>query len=140
VTAVPHTATPADEPGGLPLSAYRRMSTVLRVGLLSAIAILGTGIVAYLVANPDATSEGVIASNPILHYLGLSGLVSGLATGSVEAYLTLGLIVLVATPLLRVASGFYYFQLGRERVMAGVTLTVLVLLLFGILVLGPALR
>jgi uncharacterized membrane protein len=124
----------------LPPSAYVRMSHVLRAGLLAAIAVLATGIVAYVAKYPNQTSGGVLGANPILQYLSLSGLVNGIAQGHVEAYLTLGLIVLVATPLLRVASGFYYFQVGRERTMAAVTITVLALLLFGILVLGPALR
>jgi uncharacterized membrane protein len=114
------------------------MSSVLRAGLLVAIAILAAGLVAFVLKHPGATSQSVLASNPILQYLGVTGLLSGLAAGSVEAYLTLGLIVLLATPILRVASGFYYFRRGHEREMAGISFTVLALLLFGILVLGPA--
>ncbi len=131
---------PSTDAGDLPAVAYERMSRVLRAGLLVAVAILGGSIIAYLFANPGETAAEVISSNPILRYLGLDGLAAGLASGSVEAYLTLGLLVLLATPLLRVASGFYYFQRGGEKVVAAVTATVLVLLLFGILVLGPALR
>jgi uncharacterized membrane protein len=138
VPSVP--AAPPDDPRALPPSAYARMSAVLRIGLMVSIAILLAGIIAYPLKHPSATSGDVIASNPILRYLGLSGLLSGLAGGHVEAYLTLGLLVLVATPILRVASGFYYFQVGRERAMAAITITVLFLLLVGILVLGPALR
>jgi uncharacterized membrane protein len=133
-------ANVADDPGALPPSAYLRMSAVLRIGLLAAIAILASGTIAYVLKHPGATSGDVIASNPILRYLSLSGLISGLAGGHVEAYLTLGLLVLVATPILRVASGLYYFYVGRERAMTAITFIVLVLLFFGILVLGPALR
>ncbi len=43
----------------------------------------------------------------------------------------------MATPIVRVASGFYYFRRGGERTMAAITLTVLALILFGILVFGP---
>ena len=136
----PPVAHEVDDPDRLPAAAYRRMSLVLRGGLLTAITILAAGVIAYPLKHPGATSADVIASNPILRYLGLDGLLSGLAGGHVEALMTLGLLVLVATPILRVASGFYYFERGRERAMAAITLTVLVLLLFGLLVLGPALR
>jgi uncharacterized membrane protein len=139
VTARVESSTP-EGAERLPSRAYLRMSTVLRAGLLTALAILAAGVVAYPLKHPTATSEDVIGSNPILRYLSLNGLVSGIAGGHVEALLTLGLIVLVATPILRVASGFYYFQRGRERAMAAITFTVLALLLVGLLVLGPALR
>ncbi len=135
---------PAEPPGradtvpDLPAEAYRRMSTVLRAGLLVSVAILGGGLVAYRAAYPGASSGDVLRSNPILHYLGLSGLLAGLGSGSVAAYLTLGLLVLLATPILRVLSGFYYFRRARERTLATISLTVFALLLFGILVLGPA--
>ena len=124
----------------LPVEAYRRMSMVLRTGLLVSLAILLGGLIAYLVAHGLEAFETVVSTNPILNYLSFEGLASGLAHGAVEAYLTLGLLVLVATPLMRVASGLYYFERGRERSMTGITLVVLILLLVGILALGPLIR
>jgi len=124
----------------LPDEAYRRMTLVLRVGLGLAIAILGGGIVAYLLANPGESSSTVLSNNPILSYLSLPGLGSGLADGSIGAVLTLGLIVLVATPIVRVVSGLYYFRKVGERAMAAISFTVLVLLLIGLLVIGPHVR
>jgi uncharacterized membrane protein len=124
----------------LPDAAYRRMTFVLRVGLVAALAILLGGIVAYLLAHPGATSAEVLGSNPILQYLSLDGLASGLASGSIEAYLTLGLLVLLATPIVRVVAGSYYFGRGRERAMTAITITVFVLLLVGLLVIGPYVR
>ena len=127
-------------PRPLPDSAYRRMTLVLRVGLVSALLILGGALVVYLALRPGVTASEIIGSNPILQYLNLPGLLGGLAAGSVEAYLTLGLLVLVATPVVRVVSGFYYFERGHERTMAAVTLTVTILLLLGLLVFGPLIR
>ena len=103
---------PAVKP--LPLEAYLRMTLVLRVGLGVALAILGVGIVAYTLENPNASSSSVLTSNPILSYLSLEGLASGLASGAVGAFLTLGLIVLVATPIVRVLSGLYHVPSGRR--------------------------
>ena len=133
---------PRDLPAAhtLPVEAYARMTLVLRLGLGLALAILAGGVVAYLLDNPGATSSTVLSSNPILNYLSFPGLASGLAAGSVGAVLTLGLIVLVATPIARVASGLFYFQKGNERAMAGIAFGVLVLLLLGVLVIGPLIR
>jgi uncharacterized membrane protein len=124
----------------LPPSARVWMTWILRGGLFASIAVLVGGLIAYMLEHPGISYESVVGSNPILNYLTFSGLAHGLATGSVNAYLTLGLLLLVATPLMRVASGFYYFERGKERSLAAVTLTVLALLLFGILVIGPLVR
>ena len=131
--------TPAgpEGPPPLPAEAYRRMTLVLRVGLLTALALLLAALAAYLAANPGATSSGTIASNPIAAFLSPGGLAHGLATGAPEAYLALGLFVLIATPILRVVTGIYYFGANRESTMTAVTVTVLVLLLLGILWIGP---
>jgi uncharacterized membrane protein len=116
------------------------MTLVLRIGLVASLVILAAGLVAYLVLYPSSSSGTVIGSNPILRYLGLAGLAQGLASGSVEAYLTLGLLVLVATPVVRVVAGLYYFARGHERAMTAFTSAVTVLLLVGLLVLGPWIR
>ena len=124
----------------LPEAAYRRMSLVLRAGLATSLAILGVGLGIYFVGRATEPFGKVVTANPILDYLSAGGLAAGLVQGRVEAYLTLGLLVLVATPFLRVATGFYYFARDGERWMAGITLVVMALLLFGLLVLGPLIR
>ncbi len=124
----------------LPDTEYRWMSALLRGGLLTSLVLLVGALLAYALIHPDLTLAQAIGANPILRFLELPGLGSGLASGDPAAYLTLGLIVLVATPILRVASGFYYFRHGHERGMEAITLTVLALLLFGLLVLGPVIR
>jgi len=124
----------------LPDEAYARMTLVLRLGLGISLAVLLGGLVAYVLAYPGTSSQSVLAHNPILSYLSLSGLGAGLAAGSIGAVLTLGLIVLVATPIVRVVSGLYYFRKVGERAMTAITFTVLVLLLLGLLVIGPHIR
>lgn len=124
----------------LPDSAYRGMALLLRAGLFVALAILAGALVWYLLVNPSATLASALATNPILGYLGVTGFAHGLASGAPAAYLTLGLLALVATPIVRVASGFYYFRKDGERTMERITFTVLVLLLIGLLVLGPLIR
>jgi uncharacterized membrane protein len=130
--------TPVDRT--FPRPAYERMARVLRAGLYASLAILIGGTLAYLLLHPGATSAEAIGSNPIVRFLNVSGLLDGLAFGAPAAFLTLGLLVLVATPLVRVVAGFYYFRRGGERTMALITLVVIVLLLLGLLVIGPLVR
>jgi len=124
----------------LPPEARVRMTWILRGGLFASIFVLVGGLIAYILEHPGESYGSVVSSNPILGYLSFGGLADGLLHGSVPAYLTLGLLILVATPLLRVASGFYYFERGHERSLAAVTLCVLAMLLVGILVIGPLVR
>lgn len=113
------------------------MSWVLRGGLLIAVSLLLAALAAYLLEHPGATSADAISLNPIAPYLTLGGLAHGLAVGAPEAYLALGVFVLIATPIVRVAAGAYYFHRVHERTIGWVTVAVLVLLLFGVLLLGP---
>lgn len=124
----------------LPDSAYRRMSLVLRVGLALALAILFGGTVAFLLRHPGETSQSVLANNPILDYLSLPGLAAGLVEGHTQAVLTLGLVALVAIPIVRVLSGLVYFERAGERAMTAIAATVFALLLLGLLVIGPLIR
>jgi len=123
----------------LPPSAYVRMSLVLRVGLLLSLAVFLGALATYLALHPGAVW---ISSAPDtwLPYLNARGFFAGLAAGSPEAFLTLGIFLLVATPIARVVSGLYYFERGGERAIAAIALTVLTLLLFGLFVLGPLIR
>jgi uncharacterized membrane protein len=127
-------------PTRLPDEEYRWMSWVLRGGLLASLTVMSAALVAYALTHPELSLADALATNPILQFLGLSGLAAGLARGDPAAYLTLGVIALVATPILRVATGFYYFRRGHERGMEAITLTVLVLLFVGLLVVGPIVR
>jgi uncharacterized membrane protein len=140
MTEVPGAPPPTYPHPRIPDDAYRRMTLLLRGGLLASLGILLGALAGYLAAHPNQSINSVISSNPVLGYLSLGGLGHGLATGAPEAYLALGVFVLIATPVLRVAAGVYYFRRGGERTMTWITLTVLVLLVLGVLVIGPLIR
>ena len=63
----------------------------------------------------------------------LSGIVRGVLAHDSRAIVQLGLVLLIATPIARVAFTLVAFALQRDRVYVGVTLVVLALLLFGLL-------
>jgi len=124
----------------LPEAAYRRMAQVLRVGLAISGVLLGVALVAFVAKHPGITLSNVLGANPIEDYLTFPGLVSGVVEGHTQAYLTIAILVLVLTPLARVVTGLYYFARAKDRPLARISLAVLVLLVFGILVLGPLFR
>jgi uncharacterized membrane protein len=133
-------ATDSRAGGGLPPGAYAWIASLLRVGLVASLALLVGGIVAYIALHPAATFDGVLHANPVPGILAASALASGLARGDPGAYLTVGVLVLIATPAARVVAGFVYFRRVGERALAAITLTVLALVIVGLLVVGPLVR
>jgi len=123
----------------LPDEAYRRISWVLRIGVTAAAVLLSAALVDFVLRHPGESFSTFLNENPIRGYLSLRGLAYGIQQGHSQALLTLGILVLVATPLARVATGWYYLQRNGDRPLARVALVVLALLLIGILVLGPLL-
>lgn len=133
------TAAGTDSPQ-LPPAAYARMAWLLRGGLIVAAVILAVSLADYLRRHPGASRTSILDTNPIRNYLTAPGLLSGIANGHAEAFLTVAILVLVATPILRVAAGAYYFRRIGDRPLERISLTVLLLLLIGIAILGPWLR
>ncbi|MDE1821474.1 MAG: DUF1634 domain-containing protein [Euryarchaeota archaeon] len=123
----------------LPPEAYGRMASGLRYGLLAAGTLLGVALLFFLSRHSGETFSQALQQNPLRGYLSPGGLGGGLLGGHAEAFLTLGILVLVATPILRVALGAYYFHRAHDATLTRISLTVLVLLVVGIVVLGPLL-
>jgi uncharacterized membrane protein len=128
---------PDDQGIGFSPVGYRRMSAVLRVGLMTSAVLFAVGLLDFVLRHPGGDLATFVASNPITHYLSPEGLFRGIGEGHSEALLTLAILVLVATPLARVATGVYYFVAEQDRPLARISLVVLVLLLAGIFGLGP---
>lgn len=133
-------SSPADTGHPLPPQAYHRMALVLRLGLLLAGGFLAVALIAFLHEHPDESLATVLQANPILSYLDPSGLAHGLETGRAQAFLTVGILLLVVTPFARVATGLYYFVREGDRALVRISATVLLLLVVGVLVVGPLLR
>ncbi|MGI0156390.1 MAG: DUF1634 domain-containing protein, partial [Thermoplasmata archaeon] len=116
-----------------------RLALLLRTGLLAAAAVVLVGIVRVVLSGAalqlTVLSPGAdqVAFNP-------SALWAGLAAGSGESILTLGLLLLVAVPVARVALGAVTFYIERDPLLTRATLVVLVLLLIGLFAIGPLLR
>lgn len=118
----------------------RRLGLLLRVGVLAAMALFAIGAVDYAIRHPHTSVIAAVNANPIESYLSVPGLYQGILTGHAQPIIVLGLLVLVATTVLRVAIAAAYFAGRGERESATLGGVVTGLLLVGLLVIGPLLR
>ncbi len=113
---------------------------MLRAGVTASLILIVAGTVVSFIHHPD-----YLRSLPALHRLTRPGsaphsipeVAAGLAAGRGQAIVALGLLVLLATPVIRVALSLVLFLRDRDRTFATLTLVVLVLLFIS-LALGKA--
>jgi uncharacterized membrane protein len=111
------------------------MASLLRFGVVTAALIVIIGGTAFL------SSEGTVISRfDVFHgepkaLRGVPAIVSGAAHIEARSVIMLGLLVLIATPILRVAFSVVTFVVERDMVFVAITLFVLAVLLFGLF--GP---
>lgn len=96
----------------------RTVSRILLVGIAVSVALMATGLLLGAV-DEEGMPSGVVP---------LAELPSGLAAPDPAAYLSLGLIVLVATPFVRVAGSMVVFARQRDRRYVLVTAVVFVVM------------
>ncbi len=106
------------------------ISNVLRGGVLLSAAVILVGVVLYFLHPQPA------ATHTLTYPDRLGEVIPGVVSGSAEAIITLGLLILLATPVLRVAVSIGAFALEHDWLYVGITTLVLALLLASILVLG----
>lgn len=102
------------------------ISNVLRGGVLLSAAIIAIGVVDFYWQYIGAHGRGFNTSN-FPHTLGAVG--AGLVHGDPVAIIALGLLVLLATPVMRVAVSIITFAIERDWIFTCVTLLVLCILL-----------
>lgn len=112
------------------------ISRVLRGGVLLSAAVIALGVilfyVRYLAAGAPVNAAPAFPAS-------LGQVAAGLAHGNPLAIIALGLLILLATPVFRVAVSIVAFALERDRQYVVITLIVLAILLGSFFFLGPAL-
>jgi uncharacterized membrane protein len=106
------------------------MGRLLQVGVLLASAVVLIGGVLYLHAQHGSVPNyRSFSSEPAkLRQIGDMG--HGIATGDPATIIQLGILLLIATPVARVAFALVAFAIERDRLYVAVSLTVLAVLLF----------
>jgi uncharacterized membrane protein len=111
------------------------VSTVLLVGVSVSALLIAAGFAAAFAVGWQGSLAGVAPTVPALDATDFANLPSRLLTLEPLAISQLGLVTLLATPVLRVAASVVGFALEGDRLYTGITLMVLSVLLASIFVL-----
>jgi uncharacterized membrane protein len=112
------------------------IARILQAGvLLSAVFVLAGGVAHLIRHGSDIAGYGVF-SRLGAHTLSLHGIVANVRAFDAYGLIQLGLLVLIATPVVRVLISAISFAAARDRVYVIVTLVVLAVLLYSLFVRG----
>ncbi len=113
------------------------ISRLLLGGVLTSMATIVVGVVLMFAHHPDYLKSAAdlqrLTSPGAAFPHTLEGVANGILTGRGQAVVALGLIFLIATPILRVAVSILGFVLQRDRTFALISAAVLLVLLISFL-------
>jgi len=116
------------------------VALVLLVGVVLSSVILATGLALVVVTGQTGYQQVVtprmlmVRPSPMVYPHTISDVVQGVREFRPFAIIQLGVVLLIATPVLRVAASVFVFAFEDDRLYSGITLTVLMLLLFSLFV------
>jgi len=121
-----------------PNSMNNILGIVLRSGVVLSGTIIAIGTTLFIANHPFDDTSAYLAYNPSLIPHGtfpvsLAGIDSGLISLDPFSIIALGLLVLLATPVVRVALSLFLFAAERDRKFVYLTAAVLAILLFSML-------
>jgi len=114
------------------------VGTLLRVGVTLSAFVVATGAVIYLVRHGLAPAGYHVFRGEPSDLRSLSGILRGAFRLSGRGVIQLGLVLLIATPVARVAFAIWGFAEERDRLFMVFTGVVLIVLLYSLLGSGSA--
>jgi len=113
------------------------ISTLLRVGVITSIAVIFFGMAVGLLRHSTDVRRpndliALTAKNASFPH-SLRDVASGVIALRSQAIMALGLLILIATPVMRVAVSIIAFAMQRDHTYLAITITVLVLLILSFL-------
>lgn len=118
-------------------SADQRLETaigmMLRVGVTVSALIVVIGGILYLQHPGSAAADYTHFHSPPKEVLSVHGTMAGVAHGASVSIIQFGLLLLIATPVLRVLLALIGFLLERDKLYSFVSLAVLAILLFSLI-------
>lgn len=103
---------------------------VLRYGVLSSGIVAIIGGIWYLIQHGSGIPHYSEFNGEPVGYTSLTGIIEGLKTGSAKEIIQLGVVILIATPILRIVFSLFSFILEKDRLYIVITLIVLLIILF----------
>lgn len=109
------------------------ISITLRTGVLLSIAVILTGLIFTFAHHPDyfrsRPALGKLTNAEATFPHSIAEVLHGVAQGRGQAIVLAGILLLIATPIARVAISVALFASQRDRLYVAITLTVLILLI-----------
>lgn len=111
----------------------RAIGTLLRAGVLVAATITLLGGVLLLLQHGSRIADYHVFAGEVPEFTSISGVVRGVLALDSRAVVQLGLVLLIATPILRVVFSLVAFVIQRDRLYVVITSIVLAVLLFSLI-------
>jgi uncharacterized membrane protein len=113
------------------------ISLTLRIGVLTSAALIILGLVIFFIADdgPETVDDALGKTSEVTQ-VRPSTIIDGLADGSPDAFIQLGILALILTPMVRVALTTWLFERQRDWIFVGLAAVVLVVLLLGLFGIG----
>jgi uncharacterized membrane protein len=105
---------------------------LLQIGVFMAAAVAIVGAILVLIQHGSSTPAFSAFGGAPDHLTSVGGIVRGVRDMRSESIVQLGIVLLIATPMLRVAFTLVAFVLQRDRVYVAITTLVLALLVYGL--------
>ena len=122
-----------------PASMNNILGIVLRTGVVLSGLVIATGTGLFVANHSMDDTSSYLAYNPTIIPHGnfpasLAAIASGIASLNPASIIQLGFLILLATPVARVALSLFLFAAQKDRIYVYITATVLAILLFSMLV------
>ena len=108
------------------------IANLLRAGVILAAAVVLLGGIGYLIHHGGEQADYRTFRGADVSYRAIGSVVSRAAHLDALAIIQLGLLLLIATPIARVAFSLVAFHLEKDRLYVAITAVVLVVLLYGL--------
>ena len=109
------------------------LGNLLRAGVMFSAAVVLCGGCIYLVRHAHELADYRVFRGEPSEYRTISGVIHSIMNGRGRGVIQLGLLLLIATPIARVAFSVVGFALERDRMYVVFTLIVLAILLYSLL-------
>jgi uncharacterized membrane protein len=130
--AAPHEMPPSGRARWTDDEVDQFLGNLLRGGVIVATIVVVIGGVAYLARHGFEVADRRVFQSEPAGLRSIRGIIGGVRAGQAAAIVQLGLVLLIATPVARVAMSLVAFLLQRDRVYVFVTAIVLALLIFSL--------
>jgi uncharacterized membrane protein len=111
----------------------KSIGILLKTGVITAALVVLAGGILYLVRHGTALPDYRVFNGEPEEFKSVSGIILGVWSIRARAWIQLGLLILIATPVARVAFSILAFALQRDRIYVIVTILVFAVLIFSLL-------